>query len=68
MPCSDSFPVLVDAFASLVAQELTDDEIALLSSIFSQIGVSLALILTTRSLRSCDSSTQPSNARTITTP
>ena len=48
----DTFPVLTGAFAIAIAQTHTEKEIALLSAFFSQLSVSLALILTARNFES----------------
>ncbi len=49
---SDTFPAMTGAFAAAIAQTHTEKEIALLSAFFSQLSVSLALILTARNFES----------------
>ena len=45
MPCQDTLPALIGALASALAQGRSDEELALLSALFSQLGDSLAMIL-----------------------
>lgn len=48
MPCQDTLPALVGALASALAQGRSDEELALLSALFSQLGDSFAMILALR--------------------
>ena len=48
MPCQDTLPALIGALASALAQGRSDEELALLSALFSQLGDSLAMILALR--------------------
>lgn len=48
MPCQNTLPALVGALASALAQGRSDEELTLLSAIFSQLGDSLAMILALR--------------------
>lgn len=48
MTCPDALPAAVSAMAAAIAQGRGDDELALLSAIFVQLGDSLALILAAR--------------------
>lgn len=49
---SETLPAMAGAFAAAIAQTHTEKEIALLSAFFSQLSVSLALILTARNFES----------------
>ena len=48
MPCQDTLPALIGALASALAQGRSDEELALLSALFSQLGDSHAMILALR--------------------
>ena len=48
MPCQDTLPALIGALVSALAQGRSDEELALLSALFSQLGDSLAMILALR--------------------
>ena len=48
MPCSDSLPAVIGAMAASLAQGRTEEEIALLAALFTQLGDSLAVILAAR--------------------
>ena len=48
MPGQDTLPALIGALASALAQGRSDEELALLSALFSQLGDSLAMILALR--------------------
>ena len=48
MPCTDSLPAAVGALAASIAQGRSQEEIALLAAIFTQLGDSLALVLAAR--------------------
>jgi cytochrome c553 len=48
MCTSDAIPTAVGALSAAIAENLSDDDIALLSAIFSQLGDSLAVILAAR--------------------
>lgn len=48
MTCPDSLPAAVGALSAAIAQGRNDDEIALLSAVFTQLGDGLALLLAAR--------------------
>ena len=48
MLCADSVPATVGALSAAIAQGLSNDEIAQLAAVFTQLGDGLALILTSR--------------------
>lgn len=49
--CPDSLPAAVGALAAAIAQGLSDDEVALMSALFVQLGDSLTTILASRALQ-----------------
>ena len=53
MSCQDTLPAAVSAAAAAMAQEKSDEEVALLAAIFTQLGDSLAMIVV---LRACEKS------------
>lgn len=53
MPCQDALPAAVSAAAAAMAQGKSDEEVALLAAIFTQLGDSLAMIV---ALRACEKS------------
>lgn len=48
MFCADSVPATVGALSSAIAKGLSNDELALLAAVFTQLGDSLSLILASR--------------------
>lgn len=48
MPCQDALPAAVSAAAAAMAQGKSDEEVALLAAIFTQLGDSLAMIVALR--------------------
>ena len=48
MPCPDTLPAAVGALAAAIAEGRSDDELALLSALFVQLGDSLTTILAAR--------------------
>lgn len=56
MPCPDSLPAIAGALAAAIAQGRSEDDIALLAALFTQLGDGLALIL---AARACGSSQPP---------
>ena len=48
--CPDSLPAAIGALAAAIAQGLSDDEVALMSALFVQLGDSLTTILASRAL------------------
>ena len=53
MSCQDALPAAVSAAAAAMAQGKSDEEVALLAAIFTQLGDSLAMIV---ALRACEKS------------
>ena len=53
MSCQDELPAAVSAAAAAMAQGKSDEEVALLAAIFTQLGDSLAMIV---ALRACEKS------------
>lgn len=53
MSCHDALPAAVRAAAAAMAQGKSDEEVALLATIFTQLGDSLAMIVV---LRACGKS------------
>ena len=53
MSCQDALPAAVSAAAAAMAQGKSDEEVALLTAIFTQLGDSLAMIV---ALRACEKS------------
>lgn len=51
MSCQDTLPAAVSAAAAAMAQGKSDEEVALLTAIFTQLGDSLAMIVV---LRACE--------------
>ena len=51
MSCQDALPAAVSAAAAAMAQGKSDEEVALLAAIFTQLGDSLAMIV---ALRACE--------------
>ena len=48
MNCPDALPAAIGALAAVIAQGRSDEEVGLLSSMFVQLGDSLATILSAR--------------------
>ena len=48
MSCQDALPAAVSAAAAAMAQGKSDEEVALLAAIFTQLGDSLAMIVALR--------------------
>ncbi len=48
MQCYDSLPAAVGMLAAAVAKNLSDNDVSLLAALFTQLGDSLALIVTAR--------------------
>lgn len=48
MPSPESIPALAGALAAAIAQGRSDEELALLAALLSQLGDSLALVLAAR--------------------
>jgi hypothetical protein len=62
LSCPDTLPAAVGAVAAALAQNRTDEELALLAAVFTQLGDSLALILVSRA---CAAPESPSEESTI---
>lgn len=48
MPCPDSLPAAAGAAAAVLAEGRSEEEVALLAALFTQLGDSLALLLASR--------------------
>ena len=63
MSCPCSLPAIAGMLSSAIAQGRSDDEIALLSALFTQIGDSLALILAAKVCSASTLSATPSKSQ-----
>ncbi|GEM_PF-214501 len=57
MPCPASLPAAVGALAAAIARDRSDEEVALLAAVLTQLGDSLAVIAASRACQSAQENT-----------